>query len=199
MVNVASSILDETPFQALDMQVYSDPGWEATDDVDGDVSDAVSALGLGFVNAAVSSMSPTAAGTPLPVRYTVSDAAGNTAEGLRLVHIVCSEDQEACTNLEGALACPVEGICNVNAAPPAAVEPAIVTLVGPEVVLVPQGQPYLSCGPSTPLSLTCDQVRLVRQATAQCCCDGEVLNSIASCFVGSTCLTFARAWKVGKG
>ena len=140
------------------MQMYSDPGWEATDDVDGDVSAAVSALGLGAVNAAVSSMSPTAADAPLPVRYSVSDAAGNAAQALRLVHILCPKDQETCTSLEGAPACGVDGICDVNPAPPATVEAAVVTLVGPDVVLVPQGQPYMSCGPHTPLALTCDQV-----------------------------------------
>lgn len=133
-------------------------GWEAVDAIDGDISDAVSAVGLSAVNAAVFSSTPTVADTPLPVRYFVSDTAGNSAEALWLVHVICPEHEQPCTNPEGMAACADGGICALDSAPPDILEPAVVTLVGSDVVLLPQGQPYFSCGPNTPLSIPCDQV-----------------------------------------
>lgn len=119
-------------------QVYTDPGWEAVDAVDGNVTADVSALGLSLVRAAVSTETPTEEESPIVVRYQVSDAAGNTAMAVRLVHVACPADQQPCTSAEGTLACGFGGMCSVTTAT-AAVEAAVVTLMGPDVVLVPQG------------------------------------------------------------
>ena len=139
---------------------YSDPGWEALDVRDGDVSASVSALGLGALQAAMASGVPTDPAAPYAVQYSVVDGAGNSAVAVRLVHLVCGAGEQLCRKPGGEAACTLNGVCDIMPAIQAAPEPASVQLVGPEVVLVPQGTAYRKCSPDLPLDLLCDQVRL---------------------------------------
>ena len=138
--------------------VYTDPGWEAVDTIDGDLGQTVSALGLSTVQAAIAAGKPTAPALPLSVRYAVADAAGNSVSALRLVHVLCMNSTRACTGQDGTSACTVDGVCDfrVPAEPVGAL--VMVQLIGPEVVYVPQGQPYHKCTPQLPLDIPCDQV-----------------------------------------
>jgi hypothetical protein len=137
---------------------YSDPGWVAIDARDGDLSSAVSAFGLSAVQQAVETGSPSDPGAPLPVRYLVSDAAGNSAAGLRLVNVVCSPDSQPCSRLDGSSACTKDGICDALPPMTAPKLPAMLQLQGPAVTFVPQGQLYTKCTPHHPVDMPCDQV-----------------------------------------
>ena len=68
---------------------YSDPGFAATDFVDGDLSDEV--VRTGEVNTAIAG--------EYPIRYSVVDSAGNKAVALRTVRVVDAESP----NLTGVL------------------------------------------------------------------------------------------------
>ena len=141
---------------------YSDPGWGAVDDFDGDVSAAVSALGLGALQAAVASGVPTDPAAPFVVQYNVVDAGGNSATAVRLVHLVCGGDEERCSKPDGGNACTVNGVCDVRPTSEAATELSAVQLVGPDVVFLARGTPYRKCTPDLPLDLVCDQVRVAK-------------------------------------
>ena len=136
------------------------PGGRASDDVDGDLSRIVSALGLGALQAAVALEAPTEASAPFAIQYSVVDSAGNAAPtAVRLVHLVCSSSERLCDKPDGSTACTVDGVCDIMPSPELTAEPASVKLIGPDVVLVAQGTPYHACSPGLPLSLLCDQVR----------------------------------------
>ena len=138
---------------------WSDPGVSAFDDVDGNLSSIVSALGLGTLQAAVASGAPTEASEAFVVQYSVVDAAGNAAPtAVRIVHLVCSSAERLCYKPDGSTACTVDGVCDVMPSPEVTAEPASVRLVGPDTVFVAQGTPYHACSPDLPLSLLCDQV-----------------------------------------
>ena len=137
---------------------YLDPRWRAVDDVDGDVSDLASSLGLSAVTTAALSSSPTAADAPLMISYNVIDSAGNSASAVRLVHLACGGGEETCTSADGAPACTVGGVCNLLEQAQEEIVPATVQLVGPETVYIPAGQRYFKCNPDLPLQLLCDEV-----------------------------------------
>lgn len=137
---------------------YTDPGWYAFDDVDGNVSLQVSAFGMNVLQSAVASASPTDAESPLAVQYRVSDSAGNAATAVRLVHIVCASEECLCYKPDGSAGCTVDGLCDITTSTADAVVPAVVQLLGPDVVFVPQGSAYSICTSEMPLSVACDKV-----------------------------------------
>lgn len=61
----------------VDTPSFNDPGWTATDDLDGDISSSVQ----------VTSDYQSGAEGDFTFNYSVSDAAGNTAEAKRIVHV----------------------------------------------------------------------------------------------------------------
>jgi hypothetical protein len=61
---------------------WEEPGFEAIDAIDGDLSNAV------LVEGYVDTESPTAVTEPLWIRYSVSDTRGNTATAFRQVSIL---------------------------------------------------------------------------------------------------------------
>lgn len=138
-------------------EMYTELGWSATDEVDGDVSERVAAAGLAAVTAAVATGAPTDGNTPHVIRYSVKDAAGNAAAAVRAIHVLCAAGERRCDEGDGSF-CSVQGLCvHLGGAAPAVVEPTI-TLVGDDVVYVEQGQPFGMCPRSRPVELICDQV-----------------------------------------
>ena len=123
---------------------------------------AISALGLGALQAAVASGVPTDPAAPFVVQYNVVDAGGNSATAVRLVHLVCGGDEERCSKPDGGNACTVNGVCDVRPTSEAATELSAVQLVGPDVVFLARGTPYRKCTPDLPLDLVCDQVRVAK-------------------------------------
>lgn len=140
---------------------YTDPGWEAFDNFDWDMSARVSALGVSALQTAVASRAPTEPSSPFAIQYNVVDAAGNAATAVRLVHLLCGSGEVPCSKPDGATACTVDGVCDIMPTPQATAEPAVVQLVGPDVVLVAQGNAYRKCSSNLPLDLLCDQVRSI--------------------------------------
>lgn len=141
---------------------FVDPGWEAEDSVDGDLSALVSRRGLQQVQAAALAGVPTAQDVPLTIEYMVADAAGNLAVAVRAVWLVCSENEVPCETMAGEHVCTVAGICIVHAQAQdvgaVSAESAELKLIGPAVVYVAQGTPYVRCGGRQPLDILCDEV-----------------------------------------
>lgn len=139
--------------------VYADPGWEALDDFDGNVSSMVSTFGLSSLQAAVASGGPTSPSAPISMQYSVADSFGNTANAVRLVHMVCYNGEQLCSRPDGDIGCTVNGICDVLPRAEVTVELASGQLLGPDVVFLPQGAAYPKCTAELPLDVVCDQVR----------------------------------------
>eukprot|EP00892_Ulva_mutabilis_P005686 jgi/Ulvmu1/348/UM001_0353.1 len=139
---------------------FEDPGWEAVDTVDGNLTAQVSRRGLAEVHAAVTAGIPTLEGSPLYIRYRVADSSGNEAQALRAVHISCPDDERTCESEEGRQYCSVERIClplaDETAQTSGQTAPELV-LVGDAVVYVAQGTPYFKCARKQPLHVLCDQ------------------------------------------
>lgn len=144
---------------------YIDMGWIATDDVDGDLSDRVAAAWLSAVSAAVRTGAPTDRDSPHKIRYSVSDAAGNTAEVVRAVHVACSAQESTCVDRSGRAYCSVQGLClqiesaALDVAAAADIAAPVIELVGAEEVYVEQGNLFSKCPHPRPVSMICDQVR----------------------------------------
>lgn len=145
---------------------YLDPGWVAFDDSleVTDLTNNVSTFGLAAVMAAVELGEPTALDSPLPIRYFVQDASGNSAEVMRVVHVVCAPMDTVCELPSGAMRCSNMGSCVVleEDAHWDSIEAAELELLGPAIVFVPQGQPYSSCSKEHPVDFPCDQVQCYR-------------------------------------
>jgi hypothetical protein len=145
--------------QAVVGMPFRDPGWQAVDAVDGNLTDRVSSLGLSAVQDAVTAGTPTLPRALLVVRYSVADRAGNTAAALRLVHILCSPPAGACSLPDGSLRCTVGGVCDIWSEPQSKAAAVQVHLRGPAVVLLAVGSTYNKCTSQQPLSAACDLVR----------------------------------------
>ena len=178
---------------------YVDAGWVAFDNSlqHSDLTEDVSTLGLAAVTAAVAAGAPTATDVPLPIRYFVQDASGNSVEVLRAVHVVCAPLDTVCTLPSGATRCSVLGSCVLQEGEEA-VDAATLELKGPEVVYVPQGQTYHSCVEQQPLALACDEVRL----DSACCIpdtttssnDVMGLQSLTEYYTYTAFMQGAEAW-----
>ncbi|KAK3273248.1 hypothetical protein CYMTET_18494, partial [Cymbomonas tetramitiformis] len=168
-------------------QWAGDPGVVAWDAVDGNLTDQVSAYGA----AAVSTHAPTTPDAPHVITYMVNDAAGNTARVRRrvYVHNPCGDPAEApCPSEEQEelaeateTVCSINGLCNsleledqnteeMVAAPP------LLRLIGPQLVEIAQGDPYLACLADAPLDMVCD-----RGAEAEDGTDGVLTSYIRAC------------------
>lgn len=145
----------------LDRGPFDGPGCQAEDDVDGNLTAVVSRSGLAEVQAAVLSGTPTEEDSPLLIRYLVSDSAGNTAQALRAVWLVCPVNEHPCLSVAGERVCTIEGVCvgKVSVGQVAGSQGGLqMELLGDAVVFVPQGAPYFRCARRQPLHILCDQV-----------------------------------------
>lgn len=146
----------------LGQALFHDPGWQAEDDVDGNVTASVSRQGLQEVQAAALAGIPTAEEAPLMIRYRVADSAGNEAQAVRAVWLTCPAPETLCETAAGESVCTIEGLCVARPAADAGVadkDRVELVLVGDETVYVAQGDPYMKCSRKQPLHVLCDPVR----------------------------------------
>ncbi|KAK3237339.1 hypothetical protein CYMTET_52578, partial [Cymbomonas tetramitiformis] len=147
---------------------WEDPGVLVTDDVDGNLSVAVSSFGA----AAVETSEATPADRPFAIRYTCQDGAGNAVEMRRFVSVEnpCAgagedgADERMCaTATNGSVTCSAGGLCTTldlesEEEPAAPAEPPVLQLLGPGAVTVAQGEVYAACpAEGRRLDLVCDQ------------------------------------------
>eukprot|EP00892_Ulva_mutabilis_P001791 jgi/Ulvmu1/11612/UM008_0013.1 len=166
-------------------QHYKDPGWVASDAIDGHLSGRVAAAGLAATAAAVAKGAPTAANSPHVIHYSVSDAAGNEAAAVRAVHVVCADGERRC---DATGMCSVLGLCLESSASEAAVVAVmqpLIELVGADVVYVEEGQLFSKCPRNAPVDLICDQ-----GATASHPVDGDLTPYVNACRPGLRFATY---------
>jgi hypothetical protein len=177
-------------------QAFSEPGVLAWDDVDGDITAAVEAWGMG----AVVTTRVTSEEKPFIVTYDVADAAGNTAKQVRRrvyvsspcggANLPCADD--TCPDAQGRCAGDGEAELAYDALALQMQEEEeeeetaeelmkrqampTVTLKGAAVLTVQQGAAYVACAPGAPLSAPCD-----RGATAHDATDGVLTSRVEAC------------------
>ncbi|KAK3252741.1 hypothetical protein CYMTET_37988 [Cymbomonas tetramitiformis] len=138
---------------------FVDPGVIAEDNVDGNITEKVSAYGV----AAVDTSAVTGDDAPYVITYSVSDAANNSAAELRrrvYVYNPCGDPAEtpicaggACTEGSLCLNAELEEEAPAEVAPP----PPTLTLNGPAALEVRQGSGYSKCTEFATLSEACDR------------------------------------------
>eukprot|EP00854_Cymbomonas_tetramitiformis_P007736 gene7736-9201_t len=135
---------------------FSDPGVDAEDEVDGNITSRVTSFGASAINTSI----PTAEDAPYIITYYVQDAAGNDAPELRRrVYVAnpCTAPETPCE--DGT--CSEAGLCLAflqeeedgeegNTAP-------LITLVGPAALRVYKDAGYGRCPDQAPLDATCDR------------------------------------------
>ena len=161
---------------------FSDPGAEAIDDIDGNITSKISRLGLRRLRTAA----PTSSGAPQLLEYRIKDSAGNLAHAFRAVYVTCAAGEHVCgESSNNKPSCSVNGICMVAALTGGSQESvATVTLRlrGRAVVIVEVGQVYQACPHSKPVDLLCDQVRHISSVSLWC---------VLRCVVASACAAVA--------
>ncbi|KAK3282550.1 hypothetical protein CYMTET_9718, partial [Cymbomonas tetramitiformis] len=177
---------------------FMEPGVDAHDDVDGDLTSRVSAFGT----AAVDTSTVTPPDEPFTIRYSVSDAAGNAAaEVRRRVAVVdpCAGAGEALcgySEADGTAQCSTGGFCLTASAgglgataeeevPPP--EPPVLRLAGPSTLQLPQGTTYASCPKEGSLDQVCD-----RGVTASDAADGDLTSRVLACSTDGRTNLFAN-------
>ena len=141
---------------------FVDPGANAIDNVDGNLTAAVSRLGLRSLDTSL----PTT-GDPQLIEYRVADAAGNIAVALRAVRVVCAPSERVCARAGGGAAfCSDGGVCLNVAKAQTNRRTAVVTLqlIGDKIIFLRKGEAYSKCQAERPLDLLCDQVCLAMDA-----------------------------------
>eukprot|EP00854_Cymbomonas_tetramitiformis_P001524 gene1525-biopygen1385 len=183
-------------------QTFVIPGIEAYDDVDGNLTAAVSSFGAGAIDTSMA----TPEDAPYVVTYSVSDRAGNSAsEVRRRVSVMdpCAgagadgRDEAVCgRDAAGVAECSVGGLCLSLTVEPeeeaAEPNPPVLELLGPAEVEAPPGQPYLRCPEERPLDLVCDQ-----GATANDAVDGVLTKYILACSLDGTSNRFDKKGVTG--
>ncbi|KAK3281361.1 hypothetical protein CYMTET_10848 [Cymbomonas tetramitiformis] len=160
---------------------FNDPGVEAVDDIDGNITARVSSYGVGAVDTSVET--PTE--SPYVITYNVADHSGNlAAEVRRRVYVLnsCPEGELPCGDAStgGEVECSENGLCSsvsmgeeeevaVNELP-------AVHLTGPATIQVDQGAGYGACFEGAALSTICD-----RGATATDVEDGNLDSMVTAC------------------
>jgi hypothetical protein len=163
---------------------YVDAGAAAHDFVDKNVTASIGASGLKAVMAAALSGVPTPPDAPLLIQYNVRDYAGNAADtAVRRVYLVCAATATLCERRDspGSWYCDTLGSC-VSApdiASPSyasSFAPAQLSLVGPALVYVEQGAPYVRCPLQAPTDAVCDC-----GATAVDAIEGDMTAQVDAC------------------
>ncbi|KAK9816871.1 hypothetical protein WJX72_006349 [[Myrmecia] bisecta] len=167
---------------------YQDAGATAFDAVDGNLTSQLGTFGA----AAVDTSQPTASDHPFIVTYDVTDAAGNAAlTARRRVIVACKLGEKTCiSQLDGSLYCSSGGQCLLTVASSSskvAVAAPTMTLVGPAVVAINQGQPYSKCPVPAPTDQICE-----RGAQAQSSKDGVLTARIEACSTATSRYLFAQ-------
>eukprot|EP00892_Ulva_mutabilis_P000877 jgi/Ulvmu1/10790/UM069_0024.1 len=158
---------------------FVEPGWEATDDVDGNVATRVTAAGSAVVAAAVATGAPTNATAPHVIRYTVRDAAGNEAVAVRAVHVTCGDRERRCATDDGRGYCSTDAICIPAEETGVTVQDPVLKLRGMRDLFVLQGTPFAKCPSPRPVDLICDL-----GAAASHPVDGELTPFVDACRPG---------------
>ncbi|KAK3240317.1 hypothetical protein CYMTET_49839 [Cymbomonas tetramitiformis] len=164
------------------------PGVEAHDDVDGNLTSAVTSYGAGRIDTSVI----TSDDAPYIVTYSVSDHAGNAAvEVRRRIYVrnpcagigIGGRDEWICgRNASGSSECSVNGLCLSLAGQPEEEDeeeitvPPSLAILGAAEVQVSPGLPYLMCPDERQLDLVCDQ-----GATASDELDGDLTKYVLAC------------------
>ncbi|KAK3235197.1 hypothetical protein CYMTET_54586, partial [Cymbomonas tetramitiformis] len=156
---------------------WIEPGYSASDNVDGDVTAQVTKYGT---HALWDTSVATPADDPFIIEYDVTDTAGNRA-GVerRRVYVIdpCeAEGEVVCSFVTGE--CSVNQICvnSTQAVDATSSSPPELALVGPELITVNEGDYYGPCGLSYPAGAVCDH-----GATATDSLDGDLADHITAC------------------
>ncbi|KAK3275279.1 hypothetical protein CYMTET_16578 [Cymbomonas tetramitiformis] len=156
---------------------WIEPGFSASDNVDGDVTTQVTTYGT---HALVDTSVATPEDDPYVIEYDVKDAAGNRAGVVRRrIYVIdpCAADGEVvCSAATGE--CSVNQLCasGADAVDPRSSEPPELALVGPELITVNLGDYYVPCGKYYPAGAVCDS-----GATATDSLDGDLTERVTVC------------------
>ncbi|KAK3288012.1 hypothetical protein CYMTET_4499, partial [Cymbomonas tetramitiformis] len=181
-------------------QTFIDPGIHAHDDIDGNLTAAISSFGVGAIDTSL----VTPPDAPYVVRYSVADAAGNTAAEVRrrvsVVDPCASQGERVCGYVESAAECSTAGLCLSSSAASGESEPAsppprppVLELIGPSAVEVAEGAgAYAACPEQYDRSLVCD-----RGAAAHDALDGDLSARVLACSLDGVTQRFSSQGVTG--
>ncbi|KAK3274238.1 hypothetical protein CYMTET_17570 [Cymbomonas tetramitiformis] len=156
---------------------FDDPGVEAYDLEDGDVTGSIRSFGLSAVNTDVA----TGDDEPYVVTYSVADRAGNEADAARrriYVYDPCPGGRTCgggqCGDTNGL--CPTFSLGGEEEPDEEPAVPPALALVGSARVTLPQGDAYVACTAESPVSSVCD-----RGATAWDELEGDLGALVLAC------------------
>ncbi|KAK3266543.1 hypothetical protein CYMTET_24838 [Cymbomonas tetramitiformis] len=169
---------------------FEDPGVDAYDDMDGNLTSQVVVRGSATVNTDVVTLED----APYVLSYTVSDAAGNAAQEVRrrvYVYNPCDAGElptcnnTACT--EGGLCANAEIPLETNDVEEEEPSPPTVALIGQQSIDVEMGAGYSKCPEGVGLDVVCD-----RGATAVDEVEGDITTAVLACSPDGVSYKFSK-------
>ncbi|KAJ9529614.1 hypothetical protein QJQ45_014372 [Haematococcus lacustris] len=167
-------------------EVYTEPGYTVTDNLDSNVQSHVVRNG----HELITTSSPTT--TPFIVAYNVKDYAGNIANTIwRLVYVDCPPGRQTCgPDDSGSFYCAVLcGVPDVNMGNSLAAGSSnssaylqlrntapTLTILGPPIIAIPQGTPYTLCPVAGDSVVPCEQGAIASDAE-----DGDLSYRVKAC------------------